>query len=417
MRILFLSHYFPPEVNAPASRTHEHCKEWVRQGHDVTVITGVPNHPRGTLFEGYENRLVQEEEVDGIRVIRTWMFLSPNEGFLGRISNYVLFGLAASLACFKAERPNVVIATSPQFFCGLAGMLVSRLRGAPFVLEIRDLWPESIVQLGQLKPGLLLRALEHLETILYRSAAGIVVNTHPFIDHIRARGIAVEKIELVYNGIDPRLFRPQPRDPALLRSHGLGDKYLVAYIGTLGLAHGITTLLETAERLQDRSEMHFLVIGDGADRSALEASAASRQLSNVSFLGLRPRDEIPSWIASIDLLVVLLRDLEIFRSVIPSKIFEFCAQERPVIVSAPKGEIRRLIEDARAAYCLDAEQPEALAETILALQEAPDETAAMALRGREWVEAGFVRDGLARRMLSFVQRIVGDERPTGGKRT
>ena len=416
MRILFLSHYFPPEVNAPASRTHEHCREWVRQGHDVTVITGVPNHPRGVLFEGYENRLVQEENVDGIRVIRTWMFLSPNEGFVGRIANYLLFAVAASFLSFKAERPDVVVATSPQFFCGLAGMLVSRLRGAPFILEIRDLWPESIVQLGQLRPSPLLRALERLETILYRSAAGIVVNTGSFIDHIAARGVAPEKIELVYNGVDPTLFRCQPPDDALLRKHGLKGKYLVAYIGTLGLAHGVETLLDAAERLQDHADVHFLIIGDGAAREGLAAEAARRELANVTLLGLRPRSEIPGWIASIDLLVVLLRNLDIFRSVIPSKIFEFCAQERPVIVSSPRGEIRRLIEAADAARFVDAEQPEALAEMILACRRAPEETAAMARRGREWVETEFVRDDLARRMLSFMQQVVAEQGPAGGDR-
>ncbi|MFP6630561.1 MAG: glycosyltransferase family 4 protein [Myxococcota bacterium] len=414
MRILFLSHYFPPEVNAPASRTHEHCREWVRQGHDVTVITGVPNHPRGVLFEGYENRLVQEEDVDGIRVIRTWMFLSANEGFLGRISNYVLFAVTASLLSFKAERPDVVVATSPQFFCGLAGMLVSRLRGAPFVLEVRDLWPESIAQLGQLRRGRLLRTLERVETLLYRSAAGIVVNTGAFIDHIAARGVAPEKIELVYNGIDPTLFRSQPPDDALLRKHGLKDKYLVAYIGTLGLAHGVETLLDAAERLRDHRDVHFLIIGDGAAREGLAAEAARRDLANVTLLGLRPRSEIPGWIASIDLLVVLLRNLDIFRSVIPSKIFEFCAQERPVIVSSPRGEIRRLIEAADAARFVDAEQPEALAEMILACRRAPEETAAMARRGREWVETEFVRDDLARRMLSFMQQVVAEQGPAGG---
>ncbi len=414
MRILFLSHYFPPEVNAPASRTHEHCREWVRQGHDVTVITGVPNHPRGVLFEGYENRLVQEEDVDGIRVIRTWMFLSANEGFLGRISNYVLFAVTASLLSFKAERPDVVVATSPQFFCGLAGMLVSRLRGAPFVLEVRDLWPESIAQLGQLRRGRLLRTLERVETLLYRSAAGIVVNTGAFIDHIAARGVAPEKIELVYNGVDPTLFSSQPPDDALLRKHGLKDKYLVAYIGTLGLAHGVETLLDAAERLRDHRDVHFLIIGDGAAREGLAAEAARRDLANVSLLGLRPRSEIPGWIASIDLLVVLLRNLDIFRSVIPSKIFEFCAQERPVIVSSPGGEIRRLIEAADAARFVDAEQPEALAEMILACRRAPEETAAMARRGREWVETEFVRDDLARRMLSFMQQVVAEQGPAGG---
>jgi colanic acid biosynthesis glycosyl transferase WcaI len=415
MRILFISHYFPPEVNAPASRTHEHCREWVRLGHDVTVITGVPNHPRGELYEGYENRLIQEERVDGIRVIRTWMFLSANEGFAGRIANYVLFAAAAVLACFRTERPDVVIATSPQFFAGFAGMVVSRLRGAPFVLEVRDLWPESIAQLGQMQPGLLLRSLEWLETVLYRSAAGIVVNTRAFTDHIAARGVPRERMELVYNGIDPALFRPQPRDDALLRKHGLEDKFLVAYIGTLGLAHGVDTLLETADRLSDQPDLHFLIIGDGASRSDLESMAKARGLSNVTLLGQRPRNEIPSWIASIDLLVVLLRDLSIFTSVIPSKVFEFCAQERPVVVSTPKGEIRSLIEGASAGYSIDPERPEALVDTIEQCRKAPEETAAMARRGREWVEAGFVRDALARRMLSFIERVVGDDSP-GGRR-
>ena len=255
-----------------------------------------------------------------------------------------------------------------------------------------------------------------METLLYRSAAGIVVNTGAFIDHIAARGVAPEKIELVYNGIDPTLFRSQPPDDALLRKHGLKDKYLVAYIGTLGLAHGVETLLDAAERLRDHRDVHFLIIGDGAAREGLAAEAARRDLANVSLLGLRPRSEIPGWIASIDLLVVLLRNLDIFRSVIPSKIFEFCAQERPVIVSSPRGEIRRLIEAADAARFVDAEQPEALAEMILACRRAPEETAAMARRGREWVETEFVRDDLARRMLSFMQQVVAEQGPAGGDR-
>jgi colanic acid biosynthesis glycosyl transferase WcaI len=188
LRILFITHYFPPEVNAPASRTHEHCREWVKAGHQVTVITGVPNHPRGALFEGFENRWLQREVVDGIDVIRTWMYLSPNEGFARRIANYVLFAVTATLASLRAGPADVVVATSPQFFCGLAGMVVSRLRRRPFVLEVRDLWPESIVQLGQMKPGPMLTLLEWIETVLYRSAAGIVVNTGTFPAHIESRG-------------------------------------------------------------------------------------------------------------------------------------------------------------------------------------------------------------------------------------
>ena len=181
MRILFLTHYFPPEVNAPANRTYEHARRWAADGHEVTVITGVPNHPKGELFEGYRNRWLQREEMDGIRVIRTWMYLASNQGFLHRTLNYVLFAVTAVLASFRADRPDVVVATSPQIFCGLAGAVISYLKWRPFVLEVRDLWPDSIVALGQLSNRHVIRGLEAIESALYRSAAGIVVNTRSFI--------------------------------------------------------------------------------------------------------------------------------------------------------------------------------------------------------------------------------------------
>lgn len=402
MKILFVSHYFPPEVNAPASRTHEHARRWVADGHEVTVITCVPNHPRGEIFPGYRNRLVQEERVDGIRVIRPWTYVTPNEGFLKRMLNYLLFAFASVLASFKADRPDVVVATSPQFFVGIAGAMIARLRRRPFVLEVRDLWPDSIVQLGQLRNARVVCALEAVESWLYRSAAGIVVNTQAFIAHIVGRGIPRERIELVYNGIDPELFSPRPRDESLLRRHGLEGRFLVAYVGTLGLAHGLVTMLDAAERLREEPQLDFLFIGDGADRARLEQETARRRLSNVHFLGLLPRAEIPAWLASIDCLLVMLRDLPVFETVIPSKVFEFCAQERPVVVAA-RGEIRRLVEEAKAGLAIDPEDPAQLAAAILEVRRRPEEAATRARAGREWVERGFQRDHQARRMAAFLE--------------
>ncbi|MEN8183938.1 MAG: glycosyltransferase family 4 protein [Myxococcota bacterium] len=407
LRILFLSHYFPPEVNAPASRTHEHARRWVADGHEVTVITGVPNHPRGEVFPGYENRLLQEENVDGIRVLRTWMYLTPNQGFLRRIANYVLFLLTATLASFRAERPDVVVATSPQFFCGLAGMIVSRLKRRPFVLEVRDLWPDSIVQLGQLRNPRIIRALEALETLLYRSAVAIVVNTGAFREHLVARGVPPERIELVYNGIDPALFHPREPDAELLRQHALERRFVVTYMGTLGLAHGLSTILEAAVDLQDRPRVQFVLIGDGAERDRLEQEVRERRLENVKILGLRPRAEVPGWIASSDLLLVTLRDLPVFRTVIPSKLFEFVAQERPVVLAAPKGEIRALVEEADVGLVIEPEQPEALARAVRRIMDEPEEARARARRGLEWVRAGFLRDDQARRMADFLARSAG----------
>jgi colanic acid biosynthesis glycosyl transferase WcaI len=411
MKILFVTHYFPPEVNAPANRTYEHCRRWVQDGYDVTVITGVPNHPRGEIFEGYRNRWIQEEEVDGIRVIRTWMYLAQNSGFLKRVANYLLFALTSVIASFRVGRPDLVIATSPQFFVGVAGAIISKLKRRPFVLEIRDLWPKSVVELGQLDEGPILSALEALEGWLYRSASGIVVNTRTFHDHITARGVASRNIELVYNGIDPALFRPQPKNVELLKKHGLSEHFTVGYVGTLGLAHGLSLLIDVAERLKARSELRFVMIGDGADREKLEADIARRGLDNVRLLGLQPRETMPDWIASIDLLVVMLRDLPVFETVIPSKIFEFLAQERPVILAA-KGEIRRMIEEARGALVIDPEAENQLISAIEEVLDHPDEARERAISGRLWVEEGFIRDDLARKMALFLERVHAESKRT-----
>ena len=411
MKILFVTHYFPPEVNAPANRTYEHCRRWVQDGYDVTVITGVPNHPRGEIFEGYRNRWTQEEEVDGIRVIRTWMYLAPNSGFLKRVANYLLFALTSVVASFRVDRPDIVIATSPQFFVGVAGAIISKLKRRPFVLEIRDLWPKSVVELGQLDEGPILSALEALEGWLYRSASGIVVNTRTFHDHITAHGVASRDIELVYNGIDPALFRPQPKNAELLKQHGLSEYFTVGYVGTLGLAHGLTLLIDVAEQLETRSELRFVMIGDGADREKLEADIARRGLDNVRLLGLQPRETMPDWIASIDLLVVMLRDLPVFETVIPSKIFEFLAQERPVILAA-KGEIRRMIEEAGGALVIDPEAQNQLISAIEEVLDHPDEARERAISGRLWVEHGFIRDDLARKMALFLERVHAESKRT-----
>ena len=405
MHVLFLSHYFPPEVNAPANRTFEHARRWVADGHRVTVITGVPNHPKGELFPGYRNRWIQEETRDGIRVVRTWMYLTANEGFLRRTLNYVLFAVTAVLASLRIDRPDVVVATSPQFFCGLAGAVVARLKRRPFVLEVRDLWPDSIVQLGQLHDRRAVRLLEALESALYRSAAGIVVVTRAFVDHIAARGIPRERILFVPNGIEPELFQPRAPDRELLRRHGLEGKFLVAYVGTLGLAHGLVTIVEAAERLRDEKDVVFLLIGDGADRSRLEQEIARRGLGNVRLLGLRPREEIPAWLSVIDLTLVVLRDLPVFATVIPSKVFEFLAQERPMLLSAPRGEIRSLVEEAKAGFVIEPEDPDALARAVLAVRADPVDAASRARAGRELVERDYLRDRLARRMVAFLESV------------
>jgi len=411
VKILFLTHYYPPEVNAPANRVHEHARAWVRDGHEVTVITGVPNHPRGRLFAGYENRWLQEERLDGVRVLRTWMYVTANEGFARRTASYVAFMLTAILASFRAERPDVVVASSPQFFCGIAGAAVGALKRRPFVLEVRDLWPESIVALGQLRRGSLpVRLLEAIERALYRRARGVVVVTRAFARHVAARGVPESRIALVTNGIDGDAWKPRPASPALLAKHGIGGAFRVGYVGTLGLAHGLTTVLDAAQKLAEpigsdpigSADVHFVFVGDGADRARLEREAQERGLDNVHFTGLLPRSEVPDWLASLDVLLVMLRDLPVFETVIPSKLFEFAAMERPILLSAPKGEVRDMVESADVGVAIDPEDPDKLAAAIAALRREPERARQIAARARAWAERDFRREALARRMAQFL---------------
>lgn len=405
MHILFLSHYFPPEVNAPANRTFEHARRWVADGHQVTVITGVPNHPAGRLFPGYQNRWRQEEEMEGIRVIRTWMYLTANEGFLRRTANYVLFALTATFAALRVRRPDIVVATTPQFFCGLAGAAVSRLRRIPFVLEVRDLWPDSIVQLGQVRQRGVVRLLEALERALYRSATGVVVVTRSFVEHVAARGCPRERIAFIPNGIDEAFVSATPAPLAAEDARALEGQYVVGYVGTLGLAHGLRTLIETAALLRDEPAVTIVLIGDGADRALLEREIDERGLKNIRLLGLKPRTEIPAWLRRLDLTLVMLRDLPVFGTVIPSKVFEFLAFERPMILAAPDGEIRSMISQAGAGFVIEPENPKALASAILEIRDRPDEARSRARAGAEWVRAGWMRGPLARRMLDFLSQM------------
>ena len=229
MRILFLSDNFPPETNAPATRTYEHAVRWVRAGHDVTVITCAPNFPEGKLFPGYKNRWQQVETIDGIRVVRVKTYITANEGFLRRTLDYLSFMATGFFAGLFERRPDVIVATSPQFFCAVGGWLLSVFRWRPFVFELRDLWPASIVAVGAMQRSFAIRALEKIELFLYRRAAVIVTVTEAFRDDLTMRGIDPKKIQVVRNGVDLDQYQPRPRDAELAREfdHGLRgiDRY------------------------------------------------------------------------------------------------------------------------------------------------------------------------------------------------
>lgn len=334
MHILFLTDNFPPEVNAPASRTFEHCREWVRAGHLVTVVTCAPNFPKGKVYDGYRNALWQSEVVEGIRVIRVWSYVTANEGFVRRILDYLSFMASATIASLFVRRPDVVVGTSPQFFTACAAWAAASCKGVPFVFELRDIWPESIEAVGAMKKGRLIRVLERIEMFLYRRAARIVAVTHSFKDKLTSRGVDKHKIDVVTNGVDMSRFHPREKDAGLQAQLHLEDKFVAGYVGTHGLAHHLETILDAATELAaqpDGKRVHFILLGDGARKQALQEEAKLRQLKNVTFVDSVPKDEVARYWSLLDVSIIHLKKTDLFATVIPSKLFECMGMGIPVL--------------------------------------------------------------------------------------
>lgn len=405
MRILFLSDNFPPESNAPATRLHEHALRWVRAGHEVTVVTCAPNFPEGKLYAGYRNRWRQVETVDGIRVVRVKTYITANEGFLRRTLDYLSFMASGFAMGLFERRPDVVVATSPQFFCAIAGWALSVAKGRPFVFELRDLWPASIVAVGAMGRSPAIRMLEHVELFLYRRAAAIVSVTESFRDDLVARGVARDKIHVVINGVDLERYEPAPRDPGVVREFGLDGKFVAGYVGTHGMAHALPKVLEAAERLRDRDDIAFFFAGAGAERGTVERIVAERRLTNVRLIPRQPKERMPALWSVCDVALVPLRDNPVFATVIPSKIFESMGMGVPILMSLPEGEATRIVRETGAGVCVPPEDPQAMAAAIVELAEHPERVAQLRAAARA-AAPQFSRDRLAARMAEIMEGVV-----------
>jgi glycosyltransferase involved in cell wall biosynthesis len=397
MRILFVSDNFPPETNAPATRLYEHGVRWVRSGHRVTVITGAPNFPEGKLHDGYRNTWRQVEDVDGIRVVRVKTFITANEGFFLRTLDYLSFMAMAFVLGLFERRPDIVVATSPQFFSAVAGWALSLAKWRPFVFELRDLWPASITAVGAVHKRTVIKVLESVELFLYRRAAAIVPVTDSFREDLASRGIDRAKIHVVINGVDLSQYEPRPRDAALAGEFGLAGKFVVGYLGTHGMAHALPGVLEAAERLREREDIAFLFAGSGAERSRVERIVSERRLSNVRLVPRQPKDRMPALWSVCDVSLVPLRNNPLFAQVIPSKVFESMGMGVPILMSLPEGEATSIVRATGAGVCVPPEDPTALALAIADLADHP-ETLAKLREAATRAAPRFSRDAAAAEM-------------------
>lgn len=402
MKILFLTDNFPPEVNAPASRTYDHVCEWKKYGHEITVITCAPNFPKGKVYDGYKNKWYQTETMDGIKVIRVWSYIAANKGFLKRTLDFISFSVTSFLAGLF-QKADIIIATSPQFFTALSGRSLSFFKRTPWIMEVRDLWPESIKTVGAMKDNAFIRYFEWEEKCCYKSAKKIVVVTDSFKRTLINRGIASEKIEIVKNGANRELFKPLPKDETLVKELGLEGKKVIGYIGTHGMAHKLDFILQCAKNLQDKN-YHFLFIGSGAEKDNLLKLKEELQLNNVTMLDSVPKTEVSRYISILDLSLINLRKSDLFKTVIPSKIFENAGMEIPIIMGV-QGEAQEIIEYYGAGLCFEPENEADFNAKLSTLLD--DETLYKKCQeGCRVLSIDFDRKKLARKMLDVIEQTV-----------
>ncbi|MGZ6708056.1 MAG: glycosyltransferase family 4 protein [Solirubrobacteraceae bacterium] len=382
MRVLFVTHYFHPEVGAPQTRLLELARELSRRGHEMTVLTGFPNYPDGVIPAPYRGRLLQVERLGDLRVVRAAVYPAPNRGVVRRLLNHLSFALSSVPASARCGPADAVVVETPPLFTAVAGILVGRLKRAPVLLNVADLWPDAAVELGALRHPGVIAAARALERFAYRHATAIAVPTPGLERVLRERGYPPERIIVVPHGVDPSRFGGGRAPPVRRR---------VVYCGTIGMGHATGTLIEAARMLeQGGGGYEFLIVGDGAERAALEARARAWGLRSVTFAGRLPRDRLPDLLASADVTVVTQRDLPLLADALSTKVLEYMAAGRPV-VAAVSGWTADVIADADAGVVCPPEEPVALAAAIARVTSDPDRAQAMGRNGRGFVEAHLTR--------------------------
>lgn len=370
MHILFLTDNFPPEVNAPASRTFEHCREWVKAGNQVTVVTCAPNFPKGRVYDGYKNKLYQTETMEGIKVIRVWTYISANQGFVKRILDYVSYMIAAILASPTVKKPNLVVATSPLLFTAMAGYVVGRLKRVPFIFELRDLWPDSIKAVGAMDDSLVIRLFEKIEMFLYHRATRIVSVTNSFKDTLVRRGIDGDKIDVITNGVDVSRFSFREKDEQLVERYSLQGKFVAGYIGTHGMAHALETIIEVADKIRNTDhgdQFRFIFLGEGARKDIIKAKATELGLDNVIFLDSVPKEEVPRYWSLLDASIIHLKKTKVFTTVIPSKLFECMGMGIPVLHGV-EGESAAIVNKHSVGLTFEPENVDALINALVRIR-------------------------------------------------
>jgi colanic acid biosynthesis glycosyl transferase WcaI len=388
MKFLILTQYFPPEIGAPQTRLHAMVRELQELGHKVEVVTALPNYPRGRIFPGYKWTLYRREDLGGAAVHRVWLFPAMGAG-IARMLNYCSFAVMCLLGLIFAEKPDYLFVESPPLVLTLPACLYSFMRRVPVILNISDLWPDSIRAMGLMKDGPALEFLYRLERWSYRKATYINAMTEGIRSSLlEEKMVPCAKVLFLPNGVDTRRYRPQATDTKLKQVLGLAGKKIILYAGTQGNAHGLEFVLSAAKLLEADQQIHFLFVGDGSERARLESLQHTLQLRNVTFRNPVPLENLPHYFSIAEGGLASMRNLPIFEGARPSKMFPTFACGKPLIFVG-KGEGARLVEKAQAGIVVPPENPEALAQAVKDLVYNVELASALGANGRKYVEDNY----------------------------
>ncbi|WPC41315.1 glycosyltransferase family 4 protein [Clostridium sp. JS66] len=398
MKILFLTQYCPPEVGAPQNRIFEFAKQLKKFNHEVTILTAMPNYPKGEIFEGYRDKKVVLEEIDGIKIVRTSIYATKDKSFTKRLRNYLSFTFSSVLTGSKyIDKQDAIITESPPLFLGWSGYILAKRKKAKFIFNISDLWPESAVKLGVLHNKLLISLSTWLEEFCYKKAHAVTGQTKGIVDNIVSRGFDKNKVHLITNGVDTEFFKRENRDEEFRKELGVDGKFAICYAGIHGIAQGLEVIIEAADILKDYKDIQFLFFGDGPEKQKLIDMVKEKGLNNVTFMPVQSKPKMPRIVASMDATIIPLKKLDLFKGALPSKMFESLASELPIVL-AVEGEAEKLINDAQAGITVEPENSKEIAEAVLKLYKDPDLRTKLGQNGRKYVMEHYAREAIARKL-------------------
>jgi len=402
MHILLIHQAFASLKEGGGTRHIELSQFLVQRGHRVSIITSPVSYLTGKSNLKKPRWIEKEEFMPGIEIIRAYTYPALHRSFFHRLINFFSFMVSSFIAGIQVKHVDLVWGTTPPIFQSVTAWLLARLKGNPFLLEIRDLWPKFAVDLGVIKNPLIIKASLWLEKFLYRRADQVIVNSPGYVEHVKERG--AKKVSLIPNGVDPTMFDPQENGQEFRLEYGLNDDFIVLYAGAHGLANNLDIVLEAAQILKNEKHIRFVMLGDGKEKARLINRADEMDLSNILFLPTMPKEKMSAMLGAADACLASLQPIESFKTTYPNKVFDYLAAGRPVIL-AIDGVIREVVDQAQAGIFVPPGDAQQLARAVIYLRQNPEKAVQMGHSGRNFVENQFNRAILADKLAHLLEKM------------